>query len=96
VIIAVGILWDVLTSGDKWTNGDSPRLPRSARIFLYFGYVSMTVTALLYWKGSGQEGGYDTDRIALAGLTLMGIPLYLYGFIRSGILLYRQAVTSPH
>jgi hypothetical protein len=92
VILAVGLLWDVLTSGDRWTNGDSPRVPRPARVLLYFGYVSMVVTALLFWKGSGQTGTFDEDTSAVLGLLLLGVPLYLYGFARAGVLLVYQAV----
>ncbi|HLN62355.1 MAG TPA: hypothetical protein VK464_12450, partial [Symbiobacteriaceae bacterium] len=91
VIMAMGLLWDVLTSGDRWTNGDSPRVPRTARVFLYFGYVAMTVTALLYWKGSGQGGIFDEDGQALTGLITLGVPLYLYGFARAGVMLVYQA-----
>lgn len=91
MILAIGLLWDVLTSGDRWTNGDSPNVPRPARVLLYFGYVSMTITAILYFKGTGQSGTYDEDMFAILGLTLMGIPLYLFGFARAGVLLVRQA-----
>lgn len=91
VIFAMGLLWDVLTSGDRWTNGDSEKVPRTARVLLYFGYISLSVAALLFWKASGQSGGFDEDEFALVGLTLLGVPIFLYGFARAGVLLVRQA-----
>jgi hypothetical protein len=91
VILAAGLLWDVLTSGQRWTNDHSERVPRRSRVLLYFGYVALSVTALLYWKGSTQNGTFDEDMLALMGLTLLGIPLFLYGFARAGIMLIRQA-----
>lgn len=93
VLVAAGLIWDVLTSGDKWTNGHSERVPRQARIFLYFGYVGLTVTALLFMKGTGQDAWYDTDRMTFVSLMLLGVPLYLYGFARVGICLIRRAAT---
>lgn len=93
-VMAAGLLWDLLTSGDKWTNRHTPLTPRSARVLLYFGYVMMTVTALLYWKARGEDGFFDTDLTVLAGVNLLGIPLLLYGFARSGIVLAWQSWAS--
>jgi hypothetical protein len=91
VILGAGLLWDVLTSGQRWTNGESAGVPRQTRVLLYFGYVALTVTAVLFWKGSGQTGTFDEDTLALMGLNLIGVPLYLFGFARTGVLLVRQA-----
>lgn len=90
-VFGIGLLWDVLTSGDRWTNGDSPVLPRMARVLLYFGYIALTVSALLFFKGSGMEFAYDEDQAALFGLIFMGVPVYAYGLARSGAMLFRQA-----
>ncbi|MCS7059629.1 MAG: hypothetical protein RMN25_00550 [Anaerolineae bacterium] len=45
--VAFGLIWDALTAG-SWANVDSPGLPRAGRIFLYLGYVLLTVT-LVNW-----------------------------------------------
>lgn len=89
-VFGIGLLWDVLTSGDRWTNLHSDKVPRPARVMLYFGYVSMTVTALIFWKGTDQGSLFDEDGLAANGLLVLGIPLYLYGFVRAGIMLVRQ------
>lgn len=44
--IAFGIVWDALTIG-AWANtGNARGLPRVSRIFLYLGYVLLTVTVI--------------------------------------------------
>ncbi|MGQ9903082.1 MAG: hypothetical protein ACUVRU_01840 [Anaerolineae bacterium] len=45
--VAFGLIWDALTAG-SWANVSSPGLPRAGRIFLYLGYVLLTVT-LVNW-----------------------------------------------
>jgi hypothetical protein len=90
-VMAAGLIWDVLTSGDKFTNQGSDRVPRFARVLLYFGYVSLSTTAMLFYKGSGFQGTFDDDMLAVNGLMIIGFPIFLYGFARSGVMLVRQA-----
>ncbi len=74
--IAFGIAWDVITAG-SWANLSTPALPRVSRIFLYIGYMLITVTVInwaltthdLSWLETFTGGG------ALAGLTRFGRPL---------------------
>ncbi|HEV2126903.1 MAG TPA: hypothetical protein VGW38_29485, partial [Chloroflexota bacterium] len=77
--IAFGLLWDALTAG-SWANVETPGLPRVSRIFLYLGYVLLTVT-LVNWAVTTHNLG-EVERFtgegALVGLARFGRPL-LYG-----------------
>jgi hypothetical protein len=44
-MIALGLVWDVLTIG-FWANNDSPGLPRVSRISLYLGYILFSIAVL--------------------------------------------------
>lgn len=74
--IAFGIVWDVLTSG-SWANEGTKALPRSGRIFLYLGYVLLTVT-LVNWAVTIHDlttiSSFTGD-IAVTGLLRFGRPL---------------------
>jgi hypothetical protein len=78
--IAFGIVWDALTAG-SWANVETRTLPRTGRIFLYIGYVLLTVT-LINWALATHNlditGRYTGDA-ALLGLGALGKPLlYLF------------------
>lgn len=75
-LIAFGIIWDALTFG-IWANGSSRSLPRISRIFLYLGYVLLTVT-LINWVLTAHNlslVSFFTGDAALDGLNLFGKPL---------------------
>lgn len=77
--IAVGIVWDVLTSG-SWANYGTAGLPRISRLFLYVGYVLMTVT-VMNWALTSHDlstVGQLSGNVALVGLERFGKPM-LYG-----------------
>lgn len=79
--VAFGIAWDALTSGG-WANQGSRALPRSSRIFVYLGYLLLTVT-LINWNlvTHDLEGtAFLLDDVVLAGISLFGRPL-LYAAI---------------
>jgi hypothetical protein len=69
-------VWDALTAG-SWANVETRALPRTGRIFLYIGYVLLTV-ALINWMLATHDldaTGRFTGDAALMGLTALGKPL---------------------
>jgi hypothetical protein len=74
--IAFGLVWDALTIG-SWANVGSPGLPRISRIFLYLGYVLMTVTVVNWAVASHdlEAVGRLTGDVGLVGLEAFGKPL---------------------
>lgn len=74
--LAFGILWDALTIG-AWANRDTPRLPRLSRIYLYLGYVLLSV-ATINWAFS-QHNLFMLEQFtgggALLGLDAIGRPM---------------------
>jgi len=74
--LAFGIIWDALTIG-AWANEGSRGLPRVSRIFLYLGYVLMTVTVINWAVASHDLGevGRLTGDLGLVGLEAFGKPL---------------------
>ncbi len=78
--VAFGIVWDALTAG-SWANVETRALPRTGRIFLYIGYVLLTVT-LINWMLATHDldaTGRFTGDAALLGLSALGKPLlYLF------------------
>ena len=66
--IAFSLVWDIATSG-AWTNADSPRLPRSSRVFLYLGAILLTAT-LLNWAVTIHD--LDTVEKFTGGTALVG------------------------
>lgn len=79
--IAFGIIWDVLTKG-FWTNHGTPGLPRVGRLFLYMGYILLTVT-MINWALTSHDLAtlsQFTGEVADAGFGRFGKPL-LYAII---------------
>jgi hypothetical protein len=77
--LVFGLTWDALTAG-AWANESSRGLPRTSRIFLYLGYVLLTVT-LVNWALTSHDLNrlwMFTGGIAARGLAVFGRPL-LYG-----------------
>jgi hypothetical protein len=79
--VAFSLVWDISTSG-SWTNGDSPRLPRINRVFLYLGAILLTAT-VLNWAVTI----HDLDTVekftggaALVGFDRFGKPLLYAAF----------------
>lgn len=74
--VAFGILWDALTIG-WWANQDTPRLPRLSRIFLYVGYVLLTVTVINWSLVTHDLTSLErfTGDMALLGLDSFGRPM---------------------
>lgn len=79
--IAFGIVWDVATKG-FWTNRSTPGLPRISRLFLYLGYMLLTVT-MINWALTShnlESLGQFTGNVTDAGFGRFGKP-FLYAII---------------
>jgi hypothetical protein len=74
--IAFGVLWDALTSG-SWANTSTPGLSRTTRIFLYLGYVILTVTVINWALTTHDLTSLNqlTGNTALVGLDRFGRPI---------------------
>jgi len=95
--IAFGILWDAINIG-SWANQSSRSLPRPSRIFLYFGYVLLTVCAVNWALTSHNLTmlNYLTGQIAGSGFSQFGKPM-LYAFVMVTLLqpaMGRESVVS--
>jgi hypothetical protein len=75
-VIAFGIVWDTVTAG-AWANDASPALPRIGRLFLYLGYVLLSVTLILWAVAAHNLPLIEhlTGTIGQVGLQHLGRPL---------------------
>ena len=81
-LVALGLVWDVLTIG-FWANNDSRGLPRVSRIFLYLGYVLFSV-AVVNWAVASRDllsVSFLTGQAALGGFFFFGKPLIYAIFV---------------
>jgi hypothetical protein len=87
------VVWDALTSG-SWANVSSPGLSRTSRIFLYLGYVILTVTVINWALTTHDLSSLSqlTGNTALVGLDRFGRPM-LYAII--AITLGRVLLQKP-
>jgi hypothetical protein len=82
------LTWDIMTSGGGVTNRHSERLPRSARIALFFAYV-MTTSLQVALSATGEVPArfasaaklFETESIMSAGLGLFAVPFFLWLFV---------------
>ena len=74
--LAFGLVWDALTVG-TWANVESRALPRLSRVFLYLGYMLLTV-AVVNWALTTHDLAAQarlTGEMALAGFNRFGRPM---------------------
>lgn len=88
VIIILALLWDATMPGETITNVDGAIFPRRSRVLLFFGYMSVTATNLLYFStltvqatGAHLEAQFESDVWVQNGLMLLGVPLLLTLFL---------------
>ena len=74
--IAFGIIYDAITAG-TWANVETKGLPRSSRIFLYVGYVLLTVTVVNWALAAHDLNSISklTGGAALVGMERFGRPM---------------------
>lgn len=74
--VAFGILYDAIGVG-KWANASSPNFPRVSRIFLYLGYVLLSVMIVNWALASHDLKNIEqlTGSVAWHGMEVFGIPL---------------------
>jgi hypothetical protein len=84
--VAFGIVWDALT-GASWVNANSAGLPRAGRVFLYVGYMLLTVTILNWALAAHDLGSISalTGGAVDTGYATFGKPL-LYGVLALALL----------
>ncbi len=86
-LVAFGILYDAVTAG-SWANIETPGLPRTSRIFMYLGYVLITVTVINWALASHDLASINelTGGVALVGFARFGRPM-LYAMMASTLVL---------
>jgi len=79
-LITVGVIWDVLTSGDQVTNQDSPQWPRESRVVGYFGYVllGLALALLVFAVPDLRESHQLVTILPAAGLRFLGVPIVVF------------------
>ena len=84
VVLLLAILWDVAMSGENLTNLQGWHVPRHSRVLLYFGYVIMVATAVVFFSSlhapPGAGSDFESDMWPQLGILLMGPPLLLTFF----------------
>jgi len=98
-IIALGLVWDVLTFG-PWVNHGSVGMPRASRLFIYIGYGLMGVT-LINWSLATHlvpELEFYTGGGALQGFTRFGTPLLyiIFGVVLAAAMRKPDATLPDH
>lgn len=81
--VAFGILYDAITVG-AWANDESKHFPRVNRIFLYLGYVLLSVMIVNWALAAHDLNNIQelTGSVAWRGMELVGLPLlYTIGAI---------------
>ncbi|MBO0744559.1 MAG: hypothetical protein J2P43_06040, partial [Candidatus Dormibacteraeota bacterium] len=96
VVLLAAMLWDVLMSGDAFTNRGGPRVPRHSRVLVYLGYTIAVVTAVvvlgsLGFEGGGEVGGFESDKWVQEGITGFGAPL-LFTFFFVNLSAWRRSL----
>ncbi|HUZ19380.1 MAG TPA: hypothetical protein VMU75_02275 [Acidimicrobiales bacterium] len=89
VLVLVAVAWDVTMSGESMTNHASRYLPRSSRVFLFFGYVILLAATVVYFSGqrvagSGQGVGavfFEPEAYTQAALFRFALPLLVLLFL---------------
>lgn len=88
VIVLLALLWDVTMSGEEITNVHGHFFPRHTRVLLFFGYVVLVATMVLYFSslqvqatGAAVEAQFETEMWPQSGLLGLGVPLLLSLFV---------------
>ncbi len=98
VVLLAAMLWDVLMSGEAFTNHGGLRVPRHSRVLIYLGYTVTVVTAVvvlgsLGFEGGGVVGGFESDKWVQEGIVGFGAPL-LFTFFFVNLSAWRRSLPS--
>ncbi|MGH7920052.1 MAG: hypothetical protein ACREQM_08920 [Candidatus Dormibacteraceae bacterium] len=86
VVLVAAMLWDVLMSGESFTNTGGFAVPRHSRVLIYLGYTMMVVTTVLFLSSLRVQGGggagqqFESDTWPQMGIGALGPPLLLTFF----------------
>ena len=80
-VMLLGLLWDVVTSGEAVTNVHGRRVPHHSRVLVYFGYEMFAAVSIVWFYASTASAGLrDTDAWVAGGIQLLGAPLLIVFF----------------
>lgn len=86
VLIALG--WDLVMSGEVFTNRDDKGFPRHTRLLLYMGYIMLTATLVMYFSAQSfvfgtagaHEALFESEPWPQFGLAVLGLPMVITTF----------------
>jgi hypothetical protein len=87
VVLVVAMLWDVLMSGESFTNTGGFAVPRHTRVLMYLGYTLVVVTTVLFLSSVQVQGGgsagqaFESDIWPQVGIAALGPPLLITFFV---------------
>jgi hypothetical protein len=89
IVLFVSVAWDILMSGRSITNVDGVLFPRRARVYLFLGYVMLTVATIVFFgsmRGEGLEHDLarlfaNTDYFVQIGIAMYGPAMLLALFV---------------
>ncbi len=87
VVLVAAMLWDVLMSGESFTNTGGLAVPRHTRVLIYLGYTLLVVTTVLFLSSLQVQGGgsagqeFESDSYPQLGIYALGPPLLITFFL---------------
>ncbi|MBO0745978.1 MAG: hypothetical protein J2P43_13235, partial [Candidatus Dormibacteraeota bacterium] len=87
VVLVAAMLWDVLMSGESFTNTGGLAVPRHTRVLIYLGYTLLVVTTVLFLSSVRLQGGgstgqeFESDSYPQLGIYALGPPLLITFFL---------------
>jgi hypothetical protein len=90
LVLLIALGWDLMLSGKHVTNVDGKRIHRHVRMLLYFGYVMLVSSTVLYFGAyrnlATNEPAiqlFEPESFVRWGILGLGVPLLLTGFLLS-------------
>jgi hypothetical protein len=87
LIVLIALSWDLLMSGESFTNRDDKLTPRLTRLLLYLGYITLTATLVMYFSaqsytvaGHSHESLFESEPWPRLGLLVLGAPMVITTF----------------
>ncbi len=87
LVVFAALTWDVLSSGEVASNVHTTRVPRLARVALFFAYVisvallvmaSTTSHLINPFTAREVEGVFESEPLVATGLALLGAPFFVF------------------